>query len=67
MIIEVPDWCVIGKFIEFQIYDPMTNKIVWYKDKIVSYGVDGFFHQGYCCPVYYNKFEDYGKSVRECE
>ena len=67
MIIEVPDWCVIGKYIEFKMYDPNYGEARWFKDKIISYGVDGFFHQTHNCPVYYNKFSDYGKTVRECQ
>lgn len=65
MIITVPDWCIIGKFIEFKMYNPNTEKVEWFKDRIISYGVDGFFHQAHDCPVYYNKFDDYGKRVRE--
>lgn len=67
MIINVPDWCVIGKNIEFKMYDPNEGKMKWFTDKIISYGTDGFFHQAFYCPVYYNKFSDYGSVVRECE
>ena len=46
-------------------YNKDTGQREWFKEKIISYGVDGFFHQAYCCPTYYHKFSDYGKSVRE--
>jgi len=66
MIINIPDWCVIGKDIEFKMYDPNTEKAEWFKDKIISYSENGFFHQAHNCPVYHNLFTDYGKTVREC-
>ena len=61
--IEVPDWCVIGKTIEW--YAPHITGIEWVRDKIISFGYDGFFHQGHNCPVYYTKFSEYGKTVKE--
>lgn len=64
MIINVPDWCLIGKYIEWS--DPVVTGYEWVREKIISYGVDGFFHQAYNCPVYYSKFDEYGKTVREC-
>lgn len=67
MVINVPEWAKIGKFIEFQMYDENHGKIRWFREKIISYGNDGFFHQGYNCPVYYNRFSDLGKNVRLCE
>lgn len=67
MILEIPEWCKIGKYIEFKMYDPNEGKAMWFKDKIISYSEDGFFHQSAYCPVYHNKFSDYGKTVRECE
>ena len=67
MIINVPDWCVIGKFIEFKMWDENYRKYNWFKDKIISYTEDGFYHQTHNCPVYHNKFSDYGKTVRECK
>ena len=42
MIINVPDWCVIGKFIEFKMWDENYGKYDWFKDKIISYTEDGF-------------------------
>jgi len=65
MIIEIPDWCVIGKKVEVLMYDKDYCKFDWFKEKIISYGIDGFFHQAYGCPVYYDKFDSYGKTVRE--
>lgn len=64
VVIEIPDWCVIGKWVEWSAEYITGNK--WVKEKILSYGVDGFFHQGSNCPVYYTKFVEYGKTVREC-
>ena len=61
--IEVPDWCVIGKTIEW--YAPHITGNLWVRDKIISFGYDGFFHQGHNCPVYYTKFSEYGKTVKE--
>lgn len=66
MIIEIPEWCVIGKIIEWKTFDSNYGKLKWFKEKIISYGCDGFFHQAYNCPVYYSKFSDYGKTIREC-
>ena len=63
MIIEIPDWCVIGKTIEW--YAPHITGIEWVRDKIISFGYDGFFHQEHNCPVYYTNFSEYGKTVKE--
>lgn len=65
MIIDIPDWCVIGKYIEWR--NPYITGYEWVKEKIISYGVDGFFHQEHNCPVYYSKFSDYGKTIMECQ
>ena len=67
MTINIPDWCIIGKTVEVLMYNKDTGQREWFKEKIISYGVDGFFHQAYYCPTYYHKFSDYGKSVREKE
>ena len=67
MVINVPEWAEIGKFIEYRMYDKNHGKMRWFREKIISYGNDGFFHQDYNCPVYYNRFSDLGKSVRLCE
>lgn len=45
----------------------IMGKERWFREKIISYGNDGFFHQDYDCPVYYNRFSDLGKSVRLCD
>lgn len=63
MIIEVPDWCVIGKYIEW--HCPHITGYDWVTERILSYGTDGFRHQGYNCPEYYTKFDEYGKTIRE--
>ena len=65
MTINIPDWCIIGKTVEVLMYNKNTGQREWFKEKIISYGVDGFFHQAYYCPVYYHKFSDYGKLVKE--
>jgi hypothetical protein len=39
----------------------------WVREKIISYGVDGFFHQAHNCPVYYSRFSEYGDYIREVE
>ena len=66
--IEIPNWCKIGKIIEWKDEKCVAdNDPYWYKEKILSFGYDGFFHQAHNCPVYYSKFSDYGKTIRECE
>lgn len=56
-IIEIPDWCKIGLYIEF--CDPaLTGSTDWYKEKIVGYSDSGFFHQDCNCPVYHTEFSD---------
>lgn len=66
MTIQVPDWCVIGKYVAWS--NEALTGAKWVSEKILSYGVDGFFHRGSNCPVYYTKFSEYGKTVRErCE
>lgn len=67
MTIEVPNWCRIGKYIEFKMYNPDTGKMDWFKDRIISYSENGFFHKAHNCPVYHNRFDDYGDTVREVE
>ena len=66
MVINVPDWCIIGKYVEVLMYDPNYGESKWFKEKIISYSEDGFFHQAHNCPMYHNSFSDYGKTVREC-
>ena len=67
MIINVPDWCVIGKPIQFKMYNPNSEQVEWFTDRIISYSPNGFFHQAHDCPIYHNKFSDYGINVREIE
>lgn len=64
MTISVPDWCLIGEYIEWN--NPIVTGEEWVREEIISYGYDGFFHQSHNCPVYYSKFDEYGKTVREC-
>lgn len=66
MIIEVPEWCKIGRVIEWKAYNLNSGSAEWYKEQIISYGCDGFFHRAHNCPVYYSKFFEYGNTVREC-
>lgn len=63
MIIEIPDWCVIGKCVEW--HAPYITGNEWVREVIISYGYDGFFHQAHNCPVYYSKFTEFGKQIRE--
>lgn len=67
MIINVPEWAKIGNFIEFKMYDKNYGRERWFREEIISYSNNGFFHQAHNCPVYYNKFSDLGKNVRICE
>ena len=63
MIIEVPDWCVLGKTIEW--HSPEITGNEWVRDKIIAFGYDGFFHQEHSCPIYFTMFDEYGKTIRE--
>lgn len=68
MMIEVPEWAEIGRFIEVKTYDSFHGEDRWFREKIISYGNDGFFHSaGRNYPAYYHKFSDLGKTVRTCE
>lgn len=62
ILIEVPEWCRIGSYIEWN--NPRVTGMDWVRERILSYGYDGFFHQGDNCPVYFTKFSEYGKTVR---
>jgi hypothetical protein len=62
MVIEIPDWCKIGTFIEWDA--PHITGYNWVREKIVAFGYDGFFHQAQNCPMYFTKFAEYGKTVR---
>lgn len=63
MILEIPDWCVIGKYIKWRAPEITGNTQV--EEKIISYGINGFFHQAHNCPVYFTEFKEYGKTVKE--
>ena len=55
--IEIPDWCRIGNYIAY--CNPTdTGTDDWYKEKIVGYSDNGFFHQYYACPVHHTEFSD---------
>ena len=62
MTIEVPDWCQIGTLVLWS--DEETTGEEWVVEEITAYGVDGFFHQGFMCPEYYTKFDEWGKTVK---
>ena len=62
MIIEIPDWCRIGVFIEW--HSPLDTGYDWVRERIVAFGYDGFFHQASNCPMYFSSFDEYGKTVR---
>ena len=47
-------------------YDKNYDTYNWFKEKIISYSENGFYHQAHNCPIYHSLFSDYGKSVREC-
>ena len=68
MTLEIPDWCIIGKIIEWN--RPDLTGTEWVREEILSFGYNGFFHQG-CSnpnyPIYYTEFSEYGKTVRECK
>ncbi len=63
MTIEVPNWCIIGKFVKWKAPHITGNE--WVKEEILSYGIDGFFHGAHNCPVYYTKFSEYEKTIKE--
>lgn len=48
MTVEIPNWCMIGKTIEW--YNPdlvvFANDNPWFMEKIIAYGLDGFFING---------------------
>lgn len=67
MTVKIPNWCMIGKTIEW--YNPdlvvFANDNPWFMEKIIAYGLDGFFHQWEDHPMYFSKFDEYGKTIRE--
>lgn len=60
--IKVPEWCAIGAMVEWSA--PHITGEEWVIETIHSYGTDGFFHKAHNCPLYYTKFQEFGKSVR---
>lgn len=68
-VIEIPNWCKIGRLVEIKDIRCIRgdDKNHWYKECIISFGYDGFFHKAYNCPVYYTEFEEFGKTVRLVE
>ena len=62
MVIEIPDWCRIGLYIEWDA--PHITGKRWVREEIIAFGYDGFFHQSYNFPMYFTKFSEYGKTVR---
>ena len=68
-VIEIPNWCKIDRLVEIKDIRCIRgdDKNHWYKERIISFGYDGFFHKAYNCPVYYTEFEEFGKTVRLVE
>lgn len=64
MTIEIPDWCIVGKWVEWKCPEVTGNE--WVRERIISFTQDGFYHRDPNCPVYYSRFSDYGKTIREC-
>ena len=62
MILEIPDWCKIGLYIEWDA--PNVTGYCWVREKIIAYGYNGFFHQSHNCPLYFTEFSEFGKTVR---
>ena len=63
MTIEIPDWCLIGKTIQWSARHYTGRD--WVEEKIIAFGYSGFFHQAKNCPIYFTEFSEYGKTVRE--
>ena len=60
--IEIPDWCVIGKHIYWS--NRRRTGFDWVRERIIGYSDTGFFHQGdNSCPVYHTEFSEFGKTV----
>lgn len=62
-IIEIPDWCVVGSYIEWNA--PEITGVKWVREKIIGYREGGFLHQAVNCPIYFTEFDEYGKTVRK--
>ena len=65
MVINIPDWCTLGKIIQWNAPHITGNE--WVNEEIIAFGYDGFFHQAHNCPMYFTKFSEYGKTIREKE
>lgn len=62
-IIVVPEWCKVGMWIEW--HAPKTTGLDWVNNKIIGYGVDGFYHTCHGChSIYFSKFTDLGDTIR---
>ena len=66
IVIELPDWARIGATVEVKDVrcDRGDEPNRWFREKIISFGYDGVFTQAHDCPVYYYKFDDWGKKIR---
>lgn len=62
MTIEIPNWCRIGRYIEWNA--PQITGNPWVREEIIAFGYDGFFHQAHDCPLYFTEYSEYGKTVR---
>lgn len=66
MRIELPDWAIIGA--KVLVKDTKMIRGVdpneWYTERIVAFGYDGVFHQAHNCPMYFTKFNQYGKTIK---
>lgn len=65
MTINVPDWCIIGKYIAWS--DENTTGAKWVRERIVGYTPTGFLHQASNCPMYHTNYTEYGKTVKELD
>lgn len=64
--IELPDWARIGAKVLVKDVKLVRgdNPEDWYTEKIIAFGYDGVFHQAHNCPMYYTKFDEYGKTIK---
>jgi len=65
MTIELPEWARIDTIVMIKDTECIRGDDPnhWYQEHIISFGYDGVFHQDYACPVYYTKFDAYGKTI----
>lgn len=61
MLIEIPDWCKIGAYVQWKA--PHLTGVDWVREKIIAYGYNGFYHQAHDCPLYFTKFSELGKTI----